>query len=83
LFCGVHGQGEGPEAVVVGALGMVEENLPGFSELVAFDIELVVEVGVVGYVEDGPEANGVAFVAAETKIHGGIIVLYGISECCM
>jgi len=48
----------------VGALGVVEEDLPSLAEFVSFDVELVVEVGVEGYVEDGPEADDVPLVAA-------------------
>jgi len=36
LFCGVHSQSEGPKSVVVGSFGMVEEDLAGLPELVAF-----------------------------------------------
>ena len=46
MFCGVHGQGEGPEPVIVGSLWVVEEDLAGLSELVALYVEFVVEVDV-------------------------------------
>ena len=59
LFCGVDGEGDSPEAVVVGALGVVEEDLPRLAELVPLDVELVVEGLVEGDEEDGLEAPGV------------------------
>jgi len=34
-------EGEGQESVVVGALGVVEEDLPRLAELVPLDVELV------------------------------------------
>ena len=33
---------------------MVEEDLAGLAELVSLDVELVVEIGIIGYVEEGP-----------------------------
>ena len=39
-------------------MGVVEEDLPRLAELVSFDVELVVEGLVEGYVEDGSEAPG-------------------------
>ena len=53
------GQGEGPEAVVVGALGVVEVDLACLGEFVAFNIDLVEKVGVEGNVRDGPYTRGV------------------------
>ena len=44
-----------PEAVVILTLRMVEEDFPDLPELEAFHIELVVQVGVVGYVEERPQ----------------------------
>ena len=38
LFRGIDGEGDGPEAVVMGALGMVIEDLPGLSEFISFDV---------------------------------------------
>lgn len=38
LFCGVDGECDGPETVVVGALGMVEEQLPRLGEFVMLRI---------------------------------------------
>ena len=32
LFCGVNGEGDGPEAVIVSSLGMVEQQLPRLGE---------------------------------------------------
>jgi len=64
LFCGVDGEGDGPEAVVVGALGVVEQDLPRLAELIPLHVELCEELRVVGYVEQRPEAHGSAVVAA-------------------
>jgi len=55
LFCGVDCEGDGPEAVVMGALGVAEAKFAGFSEFGSFGVELGVEVGVVGYVEEVPQ----------------------------
>ena len=55
LFRGVDGKGDGPEAVVMRSLGMVEQYLPGLPELEALHIELVEQVGVVGYLEERPQ----------------------------
>lgn len=41
LFCGEDCEGEGPEAVVVGAFGVAEADLAGFSELVFLDVEFL------------------------------------------
>jgi len=43
---------------------VVEQDLPGLAELVSLDIELREEVGVVGYVEQRPEAYGAVVVSA-------------------
>ena len=43
MFGGTNRECEGPEAVVVGTFWMVEEDLAGLPELVAFGVELVVE----------------------------------------
>ncbi|MCW3992406.1 MAG: hypothetical protein NWE79_06835 [Candidatus Bathyarchaeota archaeon] len=56
LFCGVHGEGECPEPVVMRPIGVVEEDLAGLGEFVALHVELVKQVGVEGYVEPGTEA---------------------------
>jgi len=72
LFCCVDGKGEGPEAVVVGALWVVEDEFAGLGEFVAFGVEFVEEVGVVGYVESGSEVDGVAFLAGASSGTGGV-----------
>ena len=61
LFCGVDGEGDGPEAVVVCSLGVIVEDLPRLAELVSFDVQLMKEVRVKWYVQDGPQARRVAF----------------------
>lgn len=37
LFGGVYSEGDGPEAVVVGALGVAEQDLPGLRGLISSD----------------------------------------------
>ena len=71
LFCGVDGEGDGPEAVVVGALGVVVEDFTCFTELEAFDVEFLEEIGVEGYVEYGPQAPRVSLFAAAALGAGG------------
>jgi len=39
----VDGEGDSPEAVVLGALEVVELQLPRLAELVSFDVEPVIE----------------------------------------
>ena len=51
LLGGEDCEGNGPEAVIVRSLRVVEQDLPRLPELVAFYIELVVEVYVEGYVK--------------------------------
>jgi len=46
----------------VGALGVVEQDLPRLAELVSLHVELGEEVRVVGYVEQRPEAHGAVVV---------------------
>ena len=48
MFCGVDGEGDGPEAIVVGPLGMIKADFAGFCELEAFDVELMKKFGVKG-----------------------------------
>jgi hypothetical protein len=47
----MDGEGDGPESVVVSALGVTEAEFTSFTELESFSVELVVEVGVIGYME--------------------------------
>jgi len=51
LLSGMDGEGDGPESVVVSALGVTEAEFTSFTELESFSVELVVEVGVIGYME--------------------------------
>ena len=67
MLGGVYGEGDGPEAVVMRSLGMVEEDLPRLAELVPLDVELVVERLVEGDVEDGPEAPGIALLSLAAR----------------
>lgn len=55
LFSGVDGEDGVPESVDVCSLGIVEEKLPGLTELETLHIELIEQVRVVGYVEEGPQ----------------------------
>jgi len=41
LFYGVDGEGDGPEAVVMRSLRMIEQDFPGLPELEALHIELM------------------------------------------
>jgi len=47
----VNCEGKGPEPVVVGALRMVEEQLPRLGEFVPLQVQLMEQVGVEGYVK--------------------------------
>ncbi len=57
LLCGVDSEGEGPEPVVMGPLGLVEQDLPRPPELVPLHVELVEELRVEVGVEEGSEAH--------------------------
>jgi len=56
LLRGEHGQGNGPEPVVVRPLGVVEEDLTCFGKLVFLDVKLVkglLDLDLVVAVDDG------------------------------